>query len=339
MTEAFAFPLLSAAQARAVSTLAGKGRTVATTFEGEEWTIRFRSKGTSVPAAREVVLLMSGAPALLQFSPTPGGNWHHRLESAPALEKIPEPYRAALQAALCEEILNSFEKATGLTATLAKAKPSFAGAEQVTLFWEARNGHKQKEAEGVLRVDPAILDLLLKNSESWPTARLEDWVDPIDLVLPVILESFPIAQEDFAAASPGDIWLLEISTDGGTATGIVLFPGARKDCRILGLEPRSLPAASTQPESPESTNLSDMNTPTTKHWTDDLNVELAFQVGTLNLKMEELRSLDEGHIFELSAPPNELVTVLVNGKPAGRGELVQVGDRLGVLLTAKTSAE
>jgi type III secretion system YscQ/HrcQ family protein len=66
---------------------------------------------------------------------------------------------------------------------------------------------------------------------------------------------------------------------------------------------------------------------------DELEVELTFVVGQKTVTLGELRSLAPGAAFELGAPIGEAVTIHANGRPIGKGELLEVGDRVGVRIT------
>ena len=63
---------------------------------------------------------------------------------------------------------------------------------------------------------------------------------------------------------------------------------------------------------------------------DDIPVRLVFEVGETTLPLGELQSLQPGYTFELPASVAEPVRIRANGKIVGSGELVQVGDRVGV---------
>lgn len=65
----------------------------------------------------------------------------------------------------------------------------------------------------------------------------------------------------------------------------------------------------------------------------DLEVELTFVAGQSTLTVGELRNLAPGFTFELSAPAGDGVLICANGKPIGKGELIEVGDRTGVRVT------
>ena len=61
-----------------------------------------------------------------------------------------------------------------------------------------------------------------------------------------------------------------------------------------------------------------------------LEVTVRFSVGSTQKTLEELESVQPGHIFETGAAIDQPVTIEVNGAVLGRGELVHIGDKLGV---------
>jgi type III secretion system YscQ/HrcQ family protein len=66
---------------------------------------------------------------------------------------------------------------------------------------------------------------------------------------------------------------------------------------------------------------------------DELEVDLTFVVGQATVTLGELRALAPGAAFELTTPVGEAVTIHANGRPIGKGELLEVGDRVGVRIT------
>lgn len=61
-----------------------------------------------------------------------------------------------------------------------------------------------------------------------------------------------------------------------------------------------------------------------------VQVELAVQVGTIALSLEKLLALREGEVLSMQEALDAPVTLLLNGKPVARGELMAVEDQLGV---------
>jgi type III secretion protein Q len=65
---------------------------------------------------------------------------------------------------------------------------------------------------------------------------------------------------------------------------------------------------------------------------DDLPVKLVFELGRVDLSLREIRQLAPGAVIALARPLEESVDVVANGRRIGRGNLIQIGDSLGVRL-------
>lgn len=66
---------------------------------------------------------------------------------------------------------------------------------------------------------------------------------------------------------------------------------------------------------------------------DPLEVKLVFEMGRMTLSVAELGKLDAGHVFELNRVPDQAVDIFVMNRQIGTGELVMVGDKIGVRIT------
>ncbi len=67
---------------------------------------------------------------------------------------------------------------------------------------------------------------------------------------------------------------------------------------------------------------------------DDLPIDLQFSLGEKQVTLQTLRSLKAGYTFELDQAPNGPVSLYVGNRMVAQGELVDVGGKLGVRLTA-----
>lgn len=70
---------------------------------------------------------------------------------------------------------------------------------------------------------------------------------------------------------------------------------------------------------------------------DDLEVPVRFDLGTATTMIGVLETMQAGYVFELERRVADPVTISVNGVLLGRGELVRVGDKLGVRVVEVTS--
>lgn len=64
-----------------------------------------------------------------------------------------------------------------------------------------------------------------------------------------------------------------------------------------------------------------------------LPVHLVFEIGRREVSLEELRELGVGAPIPLDRPASESVDIIANGRRVGAGEMVLIGDQLGVRIT------
>lgn len=69
----------------------------------------------------------------------------------------------------------------------------------------------------------------------------------------------------------------------------------------------------------------------------DVAVTVTVELGRVQLRVRDLLSLQEGSVVELDRVAGSPVDVLVNGTAVARGEVVVVGDELGVRITEMTA--
>ena len=65
---------------------------------------------------------------------------------------------------------------------------------------------------------------------------------------------------------------------------------------------------------------------------DELQLKLVCQAGSVELSLAQLRELGEGSLLQLTPSMQEGVELLINGRRVGLGQLVKIGDGLGVRL-------
>lgn len=70
-----------------------------------------------------------------------------------------------------------------------------------------------------------------------------------------------------------------------------------------------------------------------------IEVTLSVEVGSQRLTLADLLAVEPGQLFQLDRMTAEPVDILVNGRRFGRGEVVAMGDRYGVRLTALSDAQ
>ena len=66
---------------------------------------------------------------------------------------------------------------------------------------------------------------------------------------------------------------------------------------------------------------------------DELPVHLVFELGRTEVAVSDLESLGAGYVFDLNKPLGQSVDILANGRRIGAGELVRIGESIGVRVT------
>ena len=62
----------------------------------------------------------------------------------------------------------------------------------------------------------------------------------------------------------------------------------------------------------------------------DVDVRLSVELGRTDMKLKDVLSLSEESVVVLDRLTDELLDVMVNGKPIAKGEIVAQGNRFGL---------
>lgn len=91
-------------------------------------------------------------------------------------------------------------------------------------------------------------------------------------------------------------------------------------------------AAEEEEEFPEGfqENKETVDVKTTKIDPEDVTINLSVEVGRVRMTAKELMSLSPGSLLPLNVSPEHGVDLIINGKKVGRGELIRLGETLGV---------
>lgn len=204
--------------------------------------------------------------------------------------------------------------------------------------------------QGSLRLPAGWLERVLARAEppveGEPPPPLGRWRD-LPASVSLRLTPPPLREDEWAALRPGDVvvagrrgqpprfeahacgrlWPLAPSTQGWRVEGPV-----RHQSHL----------------SQETTTMSEHDTPAAKDagandaadadaGARPLPVQVAFEIAQLEMRVGELSALQPGYVFALPARlEGANVTIRANGEAVGQGELVAVGDTLGVRLLSWT---
>jgi len=271
----------------------------------------------------------------------------HRFPQA-QVDVLPEDLAlAALQLSL-NELTSHLEQLSGRRVRLVRAGPADAKTllpapfrYSISLDSEvARDG-----IEGVVAADAAGLGLLaLLARRQPPQSRSTDPSTPVPLRLEVGEMKIPLAtlrgvalndlllpDTQIDAAAPA----VRLRADSRHFVRATLKEGALVIESILQIEPmlqeeRSMNPSSDRAATSDASGLAGL---------DGIEVRLGFDLGDKTLTFGELAALQPGQVLALDVALPRLVAIRANGSLIGRGELVQLADRVGVRVVELAATE
>ena len=192
---------------------------------------------------------------------------------------------------------------------------------------------------GTLRVPPGWLETILARDAADDVTvdlgRWRHWPAPASIALAVQ----PLTRDELRGLRPGD--LIVVGSTRAPAVHVEAA-GRRWPLRAVGEGWRVDGPPHSRPRFQETVPMSDTDMPdpagadappSAADPTAQLPVDIAFELGTVELRLDELAGLQPGYVFGLPAHlEGANVTIRANGRVAGRGELVAVGETLGVRL-------
>jgi type III secretion protein Q len=175
-----------------------------------------------------------------------------------------------------------------------------------------------------------LLGVLLRHTDPVP-----DSVIPLCVALRAGATRLPVGLLE--SLRPGDVVMLDCTALGHGRAAVVIGERHLGFARLDG--GRALLASSLRPVEGDMhqvwtttdnamTNADDPSSPDAG--LDELEVKLMFELGRLDISLGELRTVAPGFVFDLRRDPGRAVDIVAGGRRIGHGEVVQVGDALGV---------
>jgi type III secretion protein Q len=270
-------------------------------------------------------------------------------------EDIPEELRPALRELALEPLLDQASAALGRKVALAEkylpeeVKESFI--LPFKLFFAEAGGVETPAGGGEARIplSTAALSLLAELGKSLPRRPQADLSAlPLSLSLCAGKEDFPLSL--LRAAEPGDIILFAAPAGGDALLTLelnnhalwtaTLADGAVTLKSVLsGPNPQELVMDSAREaqasDSPQAkAGAASSGNGLSAAEIDALELTLSLELAEIRISLGELMALAPGQTLETAASLEAPVTLKVNGKAVGRGKLVEMGDRLGVLVAS-----
>ncbi|MCW2290383.1 type III secretion protein Q [Pseudomonas sp. BIGb0408] len=133
---------------------------------------------------------------------------------------------------------------------------------------------------------------------------------------------------ELRSLQPGDVLMLDCPPG---ADGLLVIANGHRQARFKRQQSGLELLEALQPINPNTENA--MGQDADDAQLDDVPLTVICQIGSLELPLGQLRELGEGSVLALPDGDAQRVELMVNGRCVGRGELVAIGDGLGVRLT------
>jgi type III secretion system YscQ/HrcQ family protein len=318
-------PQVSPAAARSLNTLIGTSRALPFTWGGQPAQLRFTAPAEASPPTGYLAAALGSQAFTLGYvglpEPASLGVEFAGLEAS----GLPPDLRLAVLEALAAEPL-ALLRGAGIALTLQGWRDG-ADLPAPALGWEiVRDGGRF--LAGTVHLDDAALASiagLLARVSPRPVHSAD--ATPVSFGVAAAHMTLPLGQ--LAGLEPGDVLVPGLSRGDWEAGRCTLWAGSvrigdavRKQAtvQILAMKPSPVP-----PPAPAAA-------PQLK--VDDLPVQLQFDLAQLDITVGQLRTIAPGYSFELPAVPGRLVTIRANAREVGTGELVDLGENLGVRIVS-----
>ena len=288
---------------------------------GQDLRVSWAAEPQPLDAAREVLLLLGRAPVRLRLS-------------AAALEQVLVPLALQFDVQLLPALPRALLLELAVLDLIERLEPLLAQPLQLLEAAQDRQPYALHMAlELTFANQPAMhAQLDLSEGAAVLLAQLLDQHAPFEpdtlpdlrQTLAVVAGQQHLSLGELRSLCPGDVLMLE------PGPGLLLELAGRLQarCQYQG-EVLRLQEALQAPLLHMENTMTDVDAAAAL---DDLPLKLVCQVGSLELTLAQLRELGAGSLLQLNTPGVDNVDLMVNGRRVGQGQLVKIGDGLGVRL-------
>lgn len=198
------------------------------------------------------------------------------------------------------------------------------------------------DAEGVavlLRCDTAVIRWLMARlgNGSGPRHDLRRW-GGLPLRASVEFGWVDLSLSDLRSLRPQDVVLPDVCWRNGAQREALVRIAPRFGVRVRCDDEGQLHALSgveTMEHEPmgEPTPPDNMAQAEVDPRLSGIALRLSFDLGHLETTLRDLSGITAGHVFNLGLPTQSAVQLRINGWHVGEGEIVEIGDRLGIAVT------
>ena len=288
---------------------------------GQDLRVSWAAEPQVLVAPHEVLLALGRAPARLRLSAAALEQWVLPLALPFDVQQLPALPRSLLLELAVLDLIEALEPLLGHPVQLLDAADGQAVFAMQVALELSFGSQPAMSAQLELSEGAAVLvaQLLAQYAPIAP-----DPLPALRQTLAVVAGRQWLSLGELRSLRPGDVLMLE------QGPGLLLDLDGRLQARcqyqgeVLRLQ-EALKAPFLEPEN----TMTDVDAATAL---DDLPLKLVCQVGSLELTLAQLRELGAGSLLQLNTPGVDSVDLMVNGRRVGQGQLVKIGDGLGVRL-------
>lgn len=346
----FGFIKSNLEQVRFFNKIVGQARKFSFEFKEELYSFSFLSKKSETYTAKLYFRLRCNDNLFyLCLNELPDLSFFDEALKDLKLMELPADILALILESFSEDLLSQAEHATEEKFSLKDVvfSPPKEAFEN-TVHFKVLNTHTQKEYLGHIWFNNNLRPLFLKSLNPESLDVYPTWMEA-KLNGDIIIGYTNLLQSDYLGIDCNDIIVLDnsqkfkenvLSLEFGSSFGfecqyqknkatvlkmsetpphIPTVPTSKKPTA-----PVPVPSSSEAQSSPAAPQLAQTSR------LDDITVQLSFSVGQKQMTFEELKSVSPGFTFELDVPVSKPVDILLNGLLVGSGELLQIGEKVGV---------
>ncbi|RWC62434.1 MAG: YscQ/HrcQ family type III secretion apparatus protein [Mesorhizobium sp.] len=248
------------------------------------------------------------------------------------MKRLAPTHAALLLESAFEEDLERIEGKLGERIALTSVERKDTVSEQIPLAF-------------VMAGNDETIDCVLNTTDAGLAVRIGRFLDEIGKARPPIPAEFPlpvclrrgaltITLGELQSLQPGDVVLFRDAEEERTAA-LIIAERLYAPVTLTAGGPQLLAAPTAIAGSNWEWTMN-QNTPPPAGQTleestlDELPVALAFEIGRTAMPLGDVRQLAPGAIVALTDVTEETVDIIANSKRVGRGEIVRIGENLGV---------
>ncbi|MDR2504451.1 MAG: type III secretion system cytoplasmic ring protein SctQ [Deltaproteobacteria bacterium] len=317
--------------------------------QGEAWPPAEWSAGASAQgASNEMRLALEAEGEIWRLRACgPAAEALLALPEGLCVEDIPAALRPALWFLSAEPLLDQASAALGhvLRPAVEPEEQECApehGAFALPFSLRDESGREAGAGRALIPLSPAALALWADMLKLFPRRRPDASAVFLQLCLCAGREDFPLAL--LRRAEAGDVLRLNAPSPPALvmeAGGKPLWTAVLADGKITlkalldkNIQESVMNAESAEDAPPPGAPEGEKGGGLSAGAIDALEVSLSLEVEERRVSVAELAALAPGHTLETAASLDAPVTIKVSGRAVGKGRLVEVGDRLGVMILA-----